>query len=875
MTSLSFISVHHRELALGLDELLLGHHAAAATASAVPAPGAEKTAEAACEPLTKKPAVEILEQTKPAPDDHSTGPLKASREDDQLHEEQYGQRCAQDDHDRHGNVYSHLGKRQMDEEPAYDQHHSGQGRNVRKRQRQDHQQSPASSSGVGYPTADQLRYMEKLNRVTVQSSGGFKNAGDGAAPMIPPFTVPAVPPVAVYPPALNRAPYGGGQGGYPHCPSYEHPSYGYGAPTNPRAPNLSAVGSLQPSFEEECTAAVAVLANAVHSAGRFPQERDELTSILDRNRMTFCRIKREGVALEVCHFPRALGKFPSFLDSAKQYFAVSSDLIFRRIQQVDQMRFDGTIDALKKGYHAIWCGHPGIGKSTEANFVLLEFLLHLSDGEDSEWRTKVAHRVNGRLFLYTWNAVDREVKCEMLPGKTLQDVQSFCFAWEDQETKECPVLFLELGEHEIDPQVSIPTFIALSSDDVQAVLKTMDKSRAAQYFLVRPHEPEELLLMAKLMFETDSKSLCARLDGERSWEGMAKILSDRMGIVGPLVREVFSMQRAFKLYVDAMKEKVRMVGTATELTRLSVFCIPSVLKYFVAPYPSEHDQADSMRHNFKYLSQYAALLQACSVMAPEFLRHAAMFGLDYPLIEAALCAILRRDSGMPKEWLTSWEWHHDPGYKTILSEQTEMAIVDIPRVGSCSRHVQFKGIDYEKNAQQLDGDTLYQSMTIMGKMFTVVKDSDGRTVAINMFQTTTMSLPDHPFTVATVMTTMTKFGLFDPDNNDVTLNLICLVDNTLETVKGLKFYDKDNDKVEELCQAFPVVDNRLKTFVVRAGIYHLDRDKIVSLPLLSEIDRSEHKDILNSHPVPYLRKLAQQRGLKGTSRLNKADLIDM
>lgn len=160
-------------------------------------------------------------------------------------------------------------------------------------------------------------------------------------------------------------------------------------------------------------------------------------------------------------------------------------------------------------------------------------------------------------------------------------------------------------------------------------------------------------------------------------------------------------------------------------------------------------------------------------------------------------------------------------------------------------------------------------------MFTVVKDSDGRTVAINMFQTTTMSLPDHPFTVATVMTTMTKFGLFDPDNNDVTLNLICLVDNTLETVKGLKFYDKDNDKVEELCQAFPVVDNRLKTFVVRAGIYHLDRDKIVSLPLLSEIDRSEHKDILNSHPVPYLRKLAQQRGLKGTSRLNKADLIDM
>jgi hypothetical protein len=135
-------------------------------------------------------------------------------------------------------VYSRLGKRQMDgeAEPAYDQQHNGQGRNVRQRQQQQSQQPPASSSGAGNPIADQLRYMEELNRVAVQS--GFRNAkemlemtsGGGAAPMMPPVAAPVMPPVAAYPPAPYHAPYGGGRGGYHHYPGYADPSHGYGAP---------------------------------------------------------------------------------------------------------------------------------------------------------------------------------------------------------------------------------------------------------------------------------------------------------------------------------------------------------------------------------------------------------------------------------------------------------------------------------------------------------------------------------------------------------------------------------------------------------------------------------------------------------------------
>jgi hypothetical protein len=325
--------------------------------------------------------------------------------------------------------------------------------------------------------------------------------------------------------------------------------------TNLGAPNALAPGSQQPSQQPSMKAVVVALANAVHAAQWIPTVMDGLYSIRTCSRMTFVNVTGEGEALEVCHFPRELGTFPSFFDSAKQCEAVSTDLIFRRIRPIDEVRFIKTINTLKKGRKVVWCGHPGIGKSTEANFVLLEFLRHLGDGEDSEWPTKVAHRVNGQLFLYTWNTTTRRVECEMLPGKTLLNVADFSIYWQTQKIvtkKKPPVLFLELTETERDPLVSIPTFIALSSSDIKSTLKTIDKSGSCKYLLVRPHEPKELFLMAKVMFEAEPEQLCAHLECETEWAKVAKIVSDRMDIVGPLVRQVFFRQSAFDEYISSM-----------------------------------------------------------------------------------------------------------------------------------------------------------------------------------------------------------------------------------------------------------------------------------------------------------------------------------
>eukprot|EP01033_Poteriospumella_lacustris_P010017 gene10017-biopygen4497 len=354
-----------------------------------------------------------------------------------------------------------------------------------------------------------------------------------------------------------------------------------------------------------------LLANAVHAVKRISQKMVGLSSIVASDRMTFFKVTGEGEALEVCHFPRELGMFPSFFDSFKQSEAVGAAFIFRRIRPVDQSRFEKTITALKEGSKVVWCGQPGIGMSTEANFVLLEFLRHLGDGEDSEWPTKVAHRVGGQLYLYTWNAAARRVQCEMLPGETLLNVKRFSRFWTDQmydTQQKPPVLILELDEDEVDPMVSIPTFIALSSRDVDTTLKTIFKSQSCEVYLVRPHDPEELLLMAKVMFEADPEQLCAHLGCEREWDKVAKILSDRMNIVGPLVRQVFSGKFLSDVYAQEMKGKAINVS----------------------------DTTGPMQHEFKFLSRNAALLRALSAFTPEFLVHAAEHGLDYQLTEAFL-----------------------------------------------------------------------------------------------------------------------------------------------------------------------------------------------------------------------------------------------
>ena len=77
--------------------------------------------------------------------------------------------------------------------------------------------------------------------------------------------------------------------------------------------------------------------------------------------------------------------------------------------------------------------------------------------------------------------------------------------------------------------------------------------------------------------------------------------------------------------------------------------------------------------------------------------------------------------------------------------------------------------------------------------------------------------------------------------------------------------------VDELRGDYPEVGNRLKTFVVRAGIYNVDRTAIVSRPMAA-IDIPEPVDLLLSKKRPDLVAMARKWGIKGASNMKKAEL---
>ena len=107
---------------------------------------------------------------------------------------------------------------------------------------------------------------------------------------------------------------------------------------------------------------------------------------LNAKELSFINIKEErsvpGIeeSMLACYLPPELGlKFPSLLDIDKQSRIIAPNVLFRRIKEVDNERFENTISLLNQGPLVMWIGHEDIGKSLEATFLLMKS----SDGKNS------------------------------------------------------------------------------------------------------------------------------------------------------------------------------------------------------------------------------------------------------------------------------------------------------------------------------------------------------------------------------------------------------------------------------------------------------------------------------------------------------------
>ncbi len=266
------------------------------------------------------------------------------------------------------------------------------------------------------------------------------------------------------------------------------------------------------------------------------------TKIVESNKFE----TKEAETLEACFLPHISGLcFPSMLDISKQSNALAKNVIVRRVQPVDNQRFAESVAILRKGESVAWIGHSDIGKSTEFNFLLMEFLTHL--GKEG-WPKFVTHRI--RRYLYEYSiGVDGSINCyNSRDAIDLENVEKYCWEMSQKPLPERPLLFLDLEERENDPRLfGIQIFSALTSEYVEAQLKTLIIGGDCSFFVVRPHTAAELRMMGRLMLCDDREGTMRVLgltdDKAITNEVVDAEIEARVKKIGPLPRWVFMKER--------------------------------------------------------------------------------------------------------------------------------------------------------------------------------------------------------------------------------------------------------------------------------------------------------------------------------------------
>lgn len=542
----------------------------------------------------------------------------------------------------------------------------------------------------------------------------------------------------------------------------------------------------------------------------------------------FAKVVDGNESLLGCFIPSG-SVFPSMLDELKQGEAPGKNMVARRIQPHGEKRFNDTVRSLRDGVRTFWLGHSGVSKSTEANFVLMEFLEHL--GEDG-WPKSIIHRVFNKMYLYKTDS-DGNVIVESEPALSVAAVEEYCGQFDYLPRNQRPLLFLELKEEELIPTLNVPIFVAVSSRDAESQLKPYMKGDSYRIHIVPPHSEGEIRLLGKLMLHADRSGTLSKLGlaSDSTEKDCMAAIDKRMEAVGPLSRQVFLSDPAHKDYVEAMKSNVDQFFGTLAKDGLSYSNIPAGLKFYLAPYPTDADQTDV---TYRFLSVYAANLVRAAAKLPEQVEVLLRYGLYHQIHEAVLMSHLMElpaDEKLPEWAISGWEWYEDPGFSRALSgtQQIESNTIVHPK---CASLREFEGQVFPNDAKSLEPQVLYKSKTHnfkLGEYFTY----DNASKSINFYACSTTPLQDHDYSVASIRQVIASFGLNDEGNRDVKLNLISFVDWSKRQVHGCKFKLKPatptefNNKTEltitdlQKSTSSEDIGQRFNSYIVRAGFYDM------------------------------------------------------
>ena len=545
--------------------------------------------------------------------------------------------------------------------------------------------------------------------------------------------------------------------------------------------------------------------------------------------------------------PKSVLKWPSFYDS-KQRNAYACEVLCVRTDMMNSVRRKMIVDYTLLGYDSITMGPAGIGKSSESNFMLLDFLRNI---DKEGYPRYVLYRIpDESVFEFSLDSGNKPVARRIPNSKSLSQVYDIT----TQYNRKNSVILLEVAENDIDPKSKLPCILTASSRDIDNTFKTLTKGGAMQ-FLSEPTSAKQLMEQVKAI------KLLSEDSGEfktLSLERCLEIIKERMSIVGPVSRYVLSSDY-FVLRVKKIDACCSLFFNV--LDKVTVDNIADNAKYYIAPFFKEGstipkysasmpDSSDI--YTFEFLSPYCQNAIANSVKSAnvaELLRH-YRDKLDYQIAEGIMIQSLFEEPpvnyNFPDECSRrNWVIHNDPGYRckilkeNLLSEDETNAILNGTLMPWASEEQIFRGMYCTQDIADLREGVVYRSRThnfALGDSFMV----NHGTKEIWFFQSTLMDPAKHPFSVATIKTVMEKLNMFEGRGEKYKLVILVFTNKMREINHGCKFvYEKTKKNVMEKAFTLPELKessevaseimNRVKTYVVLSVYYPNLQSELVSI----------------------------------------------
>ena len=377
----------------------------------------------------------------------------------------------------------------------------------------------------------------------------------------------------------------------------------------------------------------------------------------------------ENVMVEAFLLPKNINFWPSFLSTTKQSSAPCTDIYIRRMRMHNINRTLSTIELLKKSKNVAWLGSPGISKSTDMNFVLMELIRHLGD---DGWPSIVTYRVGPIILEFKWS--DNDVVVSEFPGNHFNNVDDYVNRFKSLPRNKRPVLLLDMKESESDPDFYIPMLVTQSSRDADQSMKSMFKG-GCKKLLMEPWSYDEVNGLIHAMMEMSQCYESSHLSNVLGLELEAaqRVMKERYGEIGGILRHLLSDEMD-----DYINTRDKASSLKDDLQDLGVFHLPSQSKYHLSFFlrkfvlssahslnfksfpnvPPEMLEQSNDIYEYQFLSEKSLTMYRNSAKTPSEIQLMERFGLDYQVAEYIIKTNLRPGwESLPKDIRRDgWEW---------------------------------------------------------------------------------------------------------------------------------------------------------------------------------------------------------------------------